>query len=62
MCKTLQAFGAAFVMVNMAAFMVWLLVNWASGCGEGYYTAAGWVPGECVSMAELWGPVLARIL
>ena len=50
------------VLICAALFMVWVLVNWVTGCGETFYTASGSYPGECVSFVELWGPVLTRIL
>lgn len=58
----LRFIGGGFVALLGAAFFVWVLVNWATGCGETIYTATGSMPGECVSMVELWGPVFAGIL
>jgi hypothetical protein len=34
----------------MGLMFAWVLVNWATGCGEVFHTATGTVMGECVFM------------
>jgi hypothetical protein len=43
-------FSALFAML-----MVWVLVNWVTGCGETFPTANGSrIAGECVGFVQLW--------
>jgi hypothetical protein len=58
----LNVIAGGAVLLCAALFVVWVLVNWATGCGETIYTASGSYPGECVSFVELWGPVVSSVL
>lgn len=49
--RIVEVIAQALVMVAFGAFFAWMLVNWATGCGERFHTAdGGYVEGECVMM------------
>ena len=46
--RVLDLLGASALMVFVAYFMVWILLNWFMGCGEAFYQADGsYLMGEC---------------
>ena len=46
--RVLDLLGASALMVFVAYFMVWILLNWLMGCGEAFYQADGsYLMGEC---------------
>lgn len=40
----------------LAVMTLWVGINWLSGCGESFPTAAGtYIQGECISLGEMFG-------
>lgn len=45
----------AVALVAVALFFIFILLNWASGCGERFPTSSGgYIQGECITPATLW--------
>jgi hypothetical protein len=48
----LDLIGGGVFMLGLAYLMMWVLINWAMGCGEVFYNANGsYTPGYC---APFW--------
>lgn len=48
--------GGTIACAVLGLFMAYILVNWATGCGEQFPTAdGGYIQGECISVSEMFG-------
>ena len=46
--RVLEFLGTGALLVFLAYFFLFILINWLMGCGEVFYQADGsYIPGEC---------------
>ena len=49
MKRFIEYITSALATLAFAFFLTWIIVNWVTGCGEGFYTGPNsYVHGECV--------------
>tara|TARA_E500000331_G_scaffold111324_1_gene108435 strand:- start:161 stop:346 length:186 start_codon:yes stop_codon:yes gene_type:complete len=52
--KLIETCAGLLLALFFSFFFAFVLFNWALGCGEMIHTATGPVPGECLTITQLY--------